>query len=1128
MTGGSTGVYSAKTRPREGHVQFSGPAGYVGPIPDGADADAKTHTLRTGVDVPLAIERLSRDVYQDEDSAPRETMANEMRSASIAAAEHGASPIIRVVANADTREFSVHGIDTMGCTWDAFTKSLAVIGCTTNRDSGRPGQMGMGFYSNTLLSDTILFDSHSRETGERFTAMCKGGTEWQLGLPSAPMPMFGARVSMTVRDTVGMGMIKSMVRKCAGMAPCPVHMLDEDGTWTELPMFSSAKSLARYVLYNKLRSSPSHGGPSPLPADFASAMRSEHTGGKIDGVLYLHGEKDGVEACAAFATKFETVRVGERRVRARVIDCDSSKVVASLVGMPIGLKCPYDGAFRAARVIAVSVSDERRYRPTADRERFTSDAAEEICKKIGEILAGQLAAVQWPSTLAEHLRSPYRAALDAAIDSGCDMGTENMDLAVPAVGPDAERVARQGRVLVRNGFDKRQVPLYHAVFAHPRSVIARRADASLILAVARHDPSMRVIVSAKAYELEGSGIERIEAYMERVGITPLHGSRLVDYARSDEWEAIRVLYGQHESNDSRVFSGQHLAYMVVGSQLAGTATLMRRRGLGGFDSGDEIIAAGSHFGAIVGAMLVSDTAFAVARLAGRDGSGRDTQAGAQNAAASAGERDGVRITPEADLLRNAAEIEFDTSCGKMTGAEIAARSGRIAILQCADSVSERLAAAVARSKWFGRPGTLYVACGGDRHFALVSLLGTAGGGRNGRADPGGPLSPDRIFRVLALSKIPDSERRKIMLPAGTAITLADEIGKCGDPIRAGIAGGNYGRWMTRMDLFLAALELESTDMLRALAGSAQGIEWSGDLHIRDILDDAIAAEGALCGSGSGRGTGPPSGYVEDLPLDSIDADQKLLAQAKKWITVQPTGTRALALRSTTAAEIGARAEGVAYHTNMGMLSAGDIVEAAAATNRDAVENVRAYNWRNDGRRRLAVDIVVYDRDAPGLAASMPSVDGRHAVAVVETVDDALELGCAVVAAGYRCRIGGDRCDETRYIMGFAKKSAELDDAGALYHASYDWERCPAIWHGMLAVRNPALKNMLVATLGHSRFERSDMQAIGTIVERYLWLDGQGGTADSAGCGAAAGSADARSSGTDSTAPGRVPGAGKKR
>lgn len=1120
---GATGVYSAQTRPKEGHVPFSGPAGYVGPIPNGADADAKMHTLRTGVDVPLAIERLSRDVYQDASSAPRETMANEMRSASIAAAEHGAGPIIRVVANADTREFSVHGIDTMGCTWDAFTRSLAVIGCTTNDDSGRPGQMGMGFYSNTLLSDTILFDSHSRETGERFTCMCKGGTEWQLGLPSGPMPRFGVRVSMTVRDTVDMGVIKSMVRKCAAMSPCPVHMLDESGTWTELPMFSSAKGLARYVLYNKLKLGPSYGSPNPLPADFASAMHSGRTIGKLDGVLYLHGEKDGVEACAAFATKIETVRFGERRVRARVIDSEYAKVVANLVGMPIRLQCPHDGAFRAARVIAVTVRDERRYRPTADRERFTSDAADDICGKINEIIAEQLAAVQWPSTLAEHLRGPYRAALDAAIDSGLEMGTENKDLAVPPFGPDAEHAARQGRVLVRNGFDKKQVPLYHAVFAHPRSVIAGKADAHLILAVARHDPSMRVIVSAKAYELEGTGIERIEAYMERVGISPLHGSKLEDYARSDEWEAIRVLYGQHESNDSRIFSGQQLAYTVAGSQLAGNATLVRRRGLGGFDSGDEIVAAGSHLGAIVGAMLVSDTTFAVARLNGRDSSGRDAQA------KSAGERDGPRITPEADLLRNAAEIEFDTSCGKMTGAEIAARSGRIAILQCAGSISERLAAAVAGSKWFGRPGTLYVACGGDMHFALVSLLGTIGGGRKGRADPGGPLSPDRIFRVLALSRLPDSEKRKIMLPAGTAITLADEIGKCDDPIRAVIAGGKWGKWMTRMDLFLAALELEGTDMLGALAGSAQGIEWSGDLHIRDILDDAIAAERALFGSGgSGVGTCPQSGYVQDLPHDDIDADQKLLAQAKKWITVQPTGTRALALRSATAAEIGARAKGVAYHTNMGMLSVGGIVEAAVEAGRDAVENVRASGWRDDGRSRLGVDIVVYDRDAPGLAASIPAVDGRHAVAVVETVDDALELGCAVASAGYRCRIGGYGCDETRYIMGFAGKSAGLDDIEAVYHASYDWKRCPAIWHGMLAVRNPALKNMLAASLGHSRFERSDMQAIGTIVERYLWLDGQGEAAGSAGCDAAAGASAARDNGNDSTAPGQGPDAGKKR
>ena len=1131
---GTLDVYSAKTRPSEDHVPFTGPAGYAGPIPQDADVDADTQTLRTGVDIPLAIERLSRDVYQNQDSAPREDMANEARSASLAVNGHGAAPIIRVVANEDTREFSVQGIDTMGCTWDAFARSLAVIGRTTNIDSGQPGQMGMGFYSNILLSDTILFDSHSRETGERFTAMCKGGTEWQLGLPSAPMPRFGARVSMTVRGNVDMGGIAMMVRKCARLSPCPVHLLDGSGAWKELPMFSSAKSLARWVLYNDMK--PSYGAEDrpPLPEAFGSAMRKAG----IDGVLYLHGERDGVEVCAAFVTKINTVRINGKSVRARAIDGECHDMVAHLVGMPIRLRyyARVDTAFNQARLIVVSVKDERKYKPTADRERFTADAENRICDAIDAVLTEQMASVRCAGTLAEHLRSPYRAAVDAAIDSGADMGTYKTAMAVEPIGADAEYVARLGRTRVRNGFDRKLVPLYHAVFAHPRSVLASKADARTILAVARHDPSMRVIVSGKADELAGSGLERIEAYMERVGIRPLTAPELDEYAKSEEWERIRALYGVHDANDSRTRSPACRAvYTVVGSPIRGNAALLRRHSLSVLDKDSEVVAAGTHLGAIVGAMLASDTDFAVARLEGRDGSGRLRRHGREDAeyAERMSAPSGAKIIAEADLLDSAAKTEFHTSCGTMTGEEIAGHSGRIAILQCADAVSERLAAAISRSSWFGRPGTVYVACGGNRHFVLLSLLGSIGGGRGKHACAAADVPPltGRIFRVVALRDIPKGEMRKVMVAAGTPITLADEIGECGDTQRAGIVCRTSREWATQMDLLLAALELDGTDILRALAGSARGIEWCGGLRIRDILDDAIAAEKAH-GAASARAPEPQPGYVADVPRGAIEASDKLLARAKKWIMSTEAKINGDSLRRITTAEVGGRAAGASYHTNNGPLTTEAIVEAALAA-------AEAYSGRRpvygaddeDGMevRRHAAAIVVYDRDAPGLAAAIPA-DKKKTVAVVETVDEALELACAIAAhSGLKCRIGGDGCDETRYIMGFADTDATLGDVSALEHVNYGWKEYPAVWHGMLAVRNTALKNMLAATLGHSGFDWSAVQTVGAIVERFLWLDGQGGrTAGTAVCDAAAGTAAARRTINDTVALGRSLGADKKR
>lgn len=1098
MSGAGSGVYSARTKPREEHVKFSG-SGYVGPIPDGADMDAATSTLRTGVDVPLAIERLSRDVYQSASSAPREDMANEMRSAATAATLHGASPSIRVVANRETRLFSVQGIDTMGCTWDAFARAMAVIGRTTNADPGMPGQMGMGFYANLLLSDTIIFDSHSRETGERFTAMCKGGTEWQVGLVSAPMPEYGARVSMTVHAGVDMAMIKNMVRKCARLSPCPVRMIDERGRWEDLPMFSSAMSLARSSMYGHHYAGAGDDPDaefSPLPALIGESMRNKDH----DGALYLYGKKDGVEVCATFVADFRRVRIDGKPTRVRAMSRGYCPAEAHLVGMPIRLDYGNSGgadrgAFRNAHLITVVVHDERLYRPTADRERFESDSERRVCSKIDEILAEQMAAVRWPRTLAEHLRSPYRAALDAAIDSGERMGTDNYRMAVPPVGRDAHEAAMLGRTLVRNGFDRKMMPLYRAAYMHPRSVLAKKVDARLILAVARHDPSMRVLVTGKADGLAESGFEGIEAYMRRAGLEPLSGDELAEYAGSDEWEAVRASYGQYDASDERIaVSDRQIVYMVRGEPLCGTATLERRRGAISADDravmGSEIVAAGSHVGAIVGAAMVSGTRVVVAKLRDRDGNGRVRRGPVLTTDPPAAPHvpDGARVLAEADLLDAAAKAEFDTSAGRMTGDEIAHRGGRIAILQCAASTAGRLAAAIPGSSWFGRPGTLYVACGGRRHFELVSLLGSAGGGRAGRSGAGmpgargAPLSADRIFRVLAMKRVPESEGRRIMVPAGAPITLADEIGRCSDPQRAALVCGASGGWGTQMDLLLAALEIEDMGVLGALAGSAHSLEDGRTSRVRDVLDDALAADRAIRGRDP-AGAEPRARLVAGVPKDAIDAGAKLLDRAERWIVGREGDPKMLALRRASAAEAGARAMGKAYSTNNGAMSGAEIVEAAGRGGGDS---------GGGGSSAPAVSIVVYGTDAPGLAGAMPASAGRT-VAVAGSIDDALELACAVAAAGSKCRIGGENDYNTGWIMRGAGCDDAIADTMALEDVHHSWRHYPAAWHGMLAVRNAGLRSMLAASidsfLPDDNGEAADINAV---VDRFLWLDGRDG------------------------------------
>ena len=1123
----ATTLYTAPVK-KEDRVPFDGPPGYAGAIPAGAAVDGAADTMRTSVDTQLAIQRLSRDVYSEKTSAPREDMANESTSARIAIERHGARPRIRVVLDENTRRFSVQGLDTMGCTWDAFAKALAVIGITTNADPGRAGQMGMGFYSNTLLSDTIIFESHSRETGERFTAMCKGGTEWQVGLKSAPMPEFGARVSMTVRPGVDMSSLEKMVWKCARLAPCPVSIEAEGGAdRRDLPTFCCARSLARKIMYRQSepymarygyadRGDAAACNPVARPGVFVEGMRDND----IDGCLCLHGQKDGVEVCAIFVSTYHRVSDGggKRRVERR-LKSKWRETQAYLVGMPINLDYfsrssigigGYDdggdgrtaaGRFRDASILVVRVHDERRYRPTADRERFDEDSERRIVEAVDEILAEQMAAVRWPDTLAEHLRGPYRAAMDMALDSGSTMGSNRSTMAVPEVGEREAAMCMAGRLPVRNGFARHSMPLCHALEAAPRSVLDSSVSASRIMAVARHDPSVKVIVARRAGELSESGIEAIGDYMERVGIEPLTGDEIAAYEKSEEWRAVRVSYGLPYEDDGRSYGASRcIFYTSGGSALKGAASLNRdrsriqTRGLAG------VVVARSRLGSIVGAMRASDAPYAVASVGGK---GRGMRAAGDGTALVRGilwpgsngrggddDQPGVRIISEDDFLAAAAAATYRTSCGEMTGDEIAHHNGRIAVMQYGDDAEcERLAAAIGGSAWFGRPGTLYAVCGGDEHFALVSLLGAAtAAAAAGRGDPAAlPLSAGRIVRVLALPAIPDGEKKKSMMPAGAPVLLCDEIAECGGKgagRHAGIAARRVGDWTTQMDLLLASLEIRNADILAALAGSAPAFSatdrrGTGEgVRLASLIDGAIEAEAAL--AASPPAPEPPARHVYDLDRKLVDAGNQLLAGAKKWIARGCQGAEIDALRGATMDEAGAHAAGRTYLTNNGPRTGAEIVAECMAAD------------------RIAADILVYERDAAGLAEALPAAGAGavRTVAVVPAVDDAVELGCAIAAAGMRCRIGGDgegnkRNGYARHILQDAVPRNVL--AGLELRTKYgssNWWGFPCAWHGLLTVRNGALRGLLAEALDVYDAGLEEASAFGALVDRFRWLDGQ--------------------------------------
>ena len=208
--------------------------GYAGSLPD----KARDGFLAVSLESDVVTQRISRDLYASPQSGIRELYVNEVRACK-EAARHGAKPYIHITIDAAVRSITVEGIDSMGMGWTTFRDVYAVLGRSTNFDGRTPGQFGFGRAAYTCLSDIMIMDIHSRETGERYSVMGRNGVGFQTGLPEpADMDHFGVRISMTVRPDVTFRAIIDMLEACA-MVLLMVVMLVPGSVSASAPMPNS-------------------------------------------------------------------------------------------------------------------------------------------------------------------------------------------------------------------------------------------------------------------------------------------------------------------------------------------------------------------------------------------------------------------------------------------------------------------------------------------------------------------------------------------------------------------------------------------------------------------------------------------------------------------------------------------------------------------------------------------------------------------------------------------------------------------------------------------------------------------------------------------------------------------------
>jgi hypothetical protein len=308
-------------------------------------AEALQRVVENGV-IPVKLEqevvrfRVGR-LYASAASGFRELYANELRACRIARDKHGARPRIEITVNNTERTLAIHGVDSLGITEERFITTLCVLGETDNADGSEVGQFGWGMAAAATLSDSVVYETCARETGERYAFLGIAGQHFsKLPQPSLDSP--GTRVTVYLRDNIDIVTLLSNVRRICAYSDVDTFLVT---------LHPSADP-----------ENPSEHSPPEQINDPDIASRLSY------GTL-VEIDDDDFKLAGVFTQSPASQSTTDIRLLDFPIDGD--------------IWLPFDSC-------VLKIKDERKYPPTADRERLTDAAVEKLSARIDEKLRSVL------------------------------------------------------------------------------------------------------------------------------------------------------------------------------------------------------------------------------------------------------------------------------------------------------------------------------------------------------------------------------------------------------------------------------------------------------------------------------------------------------------------------------------------------------------------------------------------------------------------------------------------------------------------------------------------------------------------------------------------------------------------
>ncbi len=315
--------------------------------------------IKVRLEEDVIIQRVSKDLYANPRSGFREFFNNEARACRIARKLYGADPRIEITIVTSQRKLVIHGFDSLGMSQETFLQVYSVLGRSTNFSGEEIGFFGLGRAAYMTLSDTMVLETFSREDNTRYAVLGRSGVAYNL-LPEPELDCYGTRVTFILAEKISLPDLLEYIVDCTAFSGVETFLNLEESI--DLPSYYRS-DIPREKGRHRL-------GPKKFDERLEQMVRKTSAWHDVVSYFPVHIGDEDFDLYAAFV-----VRKDYNGLKITSESSDEREV--RLLGAPVDarIELPFSAWI-------LNLKDERKYPPTADRERLTDQSVKAIQQRV--------------------------------------------------------------------------------------------------------------------------------------------------------------------------------------------------------------------------------------------------------------------------------------------------------------------------------------------------------------------------------------------------------------------------------------------------------------------------------------------------------------------------------------------------------------------------------------------------------------------------------------------------------------------------------------------------------------------------------------------------------------------------